>query len=58
MSPSPHLRLETGSVPEMLFCSYLEFQTMDKVHKHLFRVYTANYSKLILFDLKFRHTNS
>jgi hypothetical protein len=31
--PCPHLKTETDPVSETLFSSYLEFRTMDKVHK-------------------------
>jgi hypothetical protein len=33
MSPSPLLKTETGPIFEKLFCSYLEFRTMDTAHK-------------------------
>jgi hypothetical protein len=33
VSPSPRLKKEVDLVSETLFCSYLEFRMMDKVHK-------------------------
>jgi hypothetical protein len=33
VSPSLHRETQTGPVPETLFSSYLQIQTMDEAHK-------------------------